>query len=149
MKVLMLSSDPRNSRLKRYAEVLEKLEIIGFERKDGRFARFWKGYKKAREILSRERFDLITAQEIEHSFLAWLLSNKFKIPWQMQIHTHIFSPYYVKHSVFNFFRRMLAKFLIPRASCVRVVSERIRKSIKRPDAVVLPIFSARKDGGGI
>jgi len=153
MKVLMLSSDPRNSRLKRYAEVLEKLEIIGFERKDGRFARFWKGYKKAREILSRERFDLITAQEIEHSFLAWLLSNKFKIPWQMQIHTDIFSPYYVRHSVSNRARVFLAKFLIPRTNCIRVVSERIRKSnflkeVRLPISV-LPIYSKVKKEGGI
>ena len=157
MKVLMFSSDPKlreevsgvARRIQKYRDRLEKLDIILLDRSRGRFLRFFRGYFEARRILAEGRFDVISAQEPEHWFLAWLLSRKFKIPWQMQIHTDIMSPYFVKHSVFNFFRRMLAKFLIPRASCVRVVSERIRKSIKRPDAVVLPIFSARKDGGGI
>ncbi|OGF91221.1 hypothetical protein A3H65_03975 [Candidatus Giovannonibacteria bacterium RIFCSPLOWO2_02_FULL_45_14] len=148
MKILMFSSDPENPRLKRYAEVLDRLEIVGFERKDGRFARFWKGYRQAKNILMLERFDLITAQEIEHSFLAWLLSSKFNIPWQIQIHTDIFSPYYFRESLFNKLRVFLAKFLIPRASCIRVVSERIKRSIKRASAV-LPIYSEIKKEGGI
>ena len=157
MKVLMFSSDPKlreevsgvARRIQKYRDRLEKLDIILLDRSRGRFLRFFRGYFEARRILAEGRFDVISAQEPEHWFLAWLLSRKFKIPWQMQIHTDIMSPYFVKHSVFNFFRRMLAKFLIPRANCVRVVSERIKKSIKRPDAVVLPIFSARKDDGGI
>ena len=158
MKILMFSSDPENPRLKRYAEVLGRLEIIDLSRELGRFARFWKGYKKAKAILSREKFDLITAQEIEHSFIAWLLSNKFNTPWQMQIHTDIFSPYFVRHSVSNMVRVFLAEFLIPRASCIRVVSERIKNSITRrlshqvvakPPLVVLPIYAEIKKEGGI
>ena len=145
MKILMFSSDPENPRLKRYAEVLGRLEIIDLSRELGRFARFWKGYKKAKAILSREKFDLITAQEIEHSFIAWLLSNKFNTPWQMQIHTDIFSPYFVEHSALNKIRVVLAKFLLPRADGIRVVSERIKSSITaygiRHTAIsVLPIF---------
>jgi glycosyltransferase involved in cell wall biosynthesis len=63
----------------------------------------------------------------------------------MQIHTDIMSPYFAKHSAANRVRVLLAKFLIPRASCVRVVSERIKRSINR-DAIVLPIFSEKKTG---
>lgn len=144
MKVLMFSSDPEaEGRMKKYGEKLEKLEIIFFDRPKGRFSRFFKGYFEARKVLSREKFDLITAQEIEHSFVAYLLSKKFNVPWQMQIHTDIFSPYYVRQSALNRVRSWLAKFLVPRASCVRVVSERIRRSLER-DAVVLPIFSEIK-----
>src|SRR3989338_4343713 len=83
--------------------------------------------------------------------------------WQMQIHTDIFSPFFTRHSVFNKIRAMLAKFLISRASCVRVVSERIKNSIlrtrnihldvSRPSVEVLPIlaeplrtFDVRSDG---
>lgn len=142
----MFSSDPENPRLKKYAEVLDKLEIVDLSRERGRFARFWRGYGEAKKILGRKKFDLITAQEIEHSFLAWRLSKRFSVPWQMQIHTDIFSPYYIRHSMSNRVRAWLAKFLIPRASCLRVVSERIRKSIGR-NAAVLPIYSEIASGG--
>lgn len=149
MKVLMFSSDPRlreegsevSERMRKYAGFLERLDIVLLDRARGRFSRFFKGYFEAKDLLKKYRHDLITAQEIEHSFLAWLLSRKFGVSWQMQIHTDIMSPYYVRHSVFNQIRAWLAKFLIPRASCVRVVSERIKKSINRSDAIVLPIFS--------
>ena len=142
MKILMFSSDRGAvERMRRYGEALDKLEIVFFDRAQGRFLRFFKGYFEAKKILARERFNVITAQEIEHSFLAWILSRKFKIPWQMQIHTDIFSPYYAEHSMFNRIRVWFAKFLIPRANCVRAVSERIKKSINRPDAIILPIFS--------
>ncbi len=148
MRVLMFSSDPNlrqegskvSERMTKYEKALGELKIILLDRSRGRFLRFFKGYFEARRLLKREKCDVMTAQEPEHWFLAWLLSRKFGVGWQMQIHTDIFSPYYVKHSVFNFFRRILAKFLIPRASCVRVVSERIKKSIRRPDASMLPIF---------
>ncbi len=72
----------------------------------------------------------------------------------MQIHTDVFSPYFVQSSVLNIFRVWLAKFLIPRASCVRVVSERIRRSIVSRFMLhdsrikVLPIFSLKKESGG-
>src|SRR3989344_4839424 len=101
MKNLMFSLDPENTRLKRYTEIVEELEMIDMSRAQGRFARLWKGYRAAKYILMLERFDLVAAQEIEHSFLAWLLSSKFNIPWQMQIHTDIFSPYYFRESLFN------------------------------------------------
>lgn len=147
MKILMFSSDPQNPRLRRYAEVLDKLEIIPFERGDGRFLRFWKGYRKAKKILKQEKFNLITAQDIEQAFIAWRLSRIYEISFEMQIHTDIFSQYFVRESFFNILRVWLAKFLIPKASCVRVVSERIKKSIGR-DASILPIYSDPVKEGG-
>lgn len=163
MKILMFSSDPRVDeegsatwrRMQEYGEALrDKLKIVKFDRKDGRWARFWKGYKEAEYILSEERFDLITAQEVEHSLIAWRLSRRFNIPWQMQIHTDIFSPYFWRESFFNKIRVLLAKFLIPRANCVRVVSERIKKSLGSRFTIhdsrlsVLPIFYPITSGGG-
>jgi glycosyltransferase involved in cell wall biosynthesis len=155
MKILMFSSDPKAlSRIRKYEEVAGKIDAIMLDRSKGRFLRFWKGYREAKKLLKAERYDLITAQEIEHSFLAWRLSKKFKVPFQMQIHTDIFSPHFVGSRVSNIFNRvrvMLAKFLIPRASCVRVVSERIKKSLSnltKSDFVrVLPIFTEVKFGG--
>ncbi len=152
MKILMFSSDSRvveegsvaARRMERYKEALERLDILLLDRSRGRFSRFWKGYVEARNLLKKERYDLITTQEIEHAFLAWCLSRKLKIPFQIQLHTDIFNPYYVEHSVFNRVRVWLARFLIPRANCIRVVSGRIKYSLSRFNLdriTVLPIFS--------
>src|SRR3989344_7844661 len=103
MKVLMFSSDPKlreegsgvSERMRKYEKALGELKIILLDRARWRFLRFFKGYFEAKRILAEGRFDVISAQEPEHWFLAWLLSRKFKIPWQMQIHTDIMSPYFV------------------------------------------------------
>ena len=149
MKVLMFSSDSHNPRLQKYAEVLDKLEIIDLSRSRGRFKRFWDGYRQARAMLASEKFDVITAQEIEHSFMAWRLSKKFGVPWQMQIHTDVFSPYFAKASFFNWARSIMAKILIKRASCIRVVSDRIKESIGRDGVSVLPIYTQATDTGSL
>lgn len=162
MKILMFSSDPKvfeagtaaSVRMEKYREVLERLDIVRLDRSRGRFLRFWRGYREAIALLERERYDLITAQEIEHAFLAWQLSKKFGVPFEMQIHTDIFSPYFAKESFFNKLRGRLAKFLIPRASHIRVVSLRIKNSLlnasryTRNAVSVLPIFSEVPRGEG-
>lgn len=161
MKVLMLSSDPRvfepgsaaAARMERYREKLERLDIVRLDRSRGRFLRFLRGYREAEKLLNEYHHNLITAQEIEHAFLAWRLSKRFGAPFEMQIHTDIFSPYFAQESFFNKLRVKLAKFLIPRASYVRVVSERIERSLLaisyKPSAIsVLPIFSEVPQGEG-
>jgi len=83
---------------------------------------------------------LITTQDpFELGFVGWQISSKYKIPLQLQVHTDFMSSYFQNESVLNRIRVMIANFLIPRARGVRVVSERIKKSLKR-DAVVLPVF---------
>lgn len=134
MKVLMISGDasilnpssPVGKRTQEYKKVLGELEILLYCGKIFNFiSGFWRGCK----LMRWKKFDVITAQSPEHWFLAWLLSKFFRTPWQMQIHTDIFSPYFVKSSVSNKIRVLLARFLIPRANCVRVVSERVKKSV--------------------
>jgi len=44
----------------------------------------------------------------------------------LQIHTDIMSPYFARESVLNRARVQIAKFLIPRADAIRVVSPRIK-----------------------
>jgi glycosyltransferase involved in cell wall biosynthesis len=89
---------------------------------------------------------LITAQDpFECGLAGWLLKRKFKIPLQLQIHTDFLSPYFRKESLLNYLRVLIAKFLIPRANCIRVVSQRVKKSLLqvtgyRLQVVVLPIF---------
>ena len=173
MKILMFSADPNildkdsaaAKRMREYAKRVEKLDVlvlvtnlavpppsgVGLAENTrahaltGRFLRFLKAFFRAWRMLKKEKYDLLVAQDIEHAVLCWLLGGK----WQMQIHTDIFSPYFVQHSVPNRMRVILAKFLIPRASCIRVVSERIKKSILRTSDVfnieVLPILAEPAD----
>jgi len=88
--------------------------------------------------------------------VGWLLSRRYKFPLQIQVHTDIFSNYFWKESLKNKVRVLLAKFLLPRADGVRVVSERIKQSLitqlpnyqllplrgisQRETIIVLPIF---------
>ncbi len=156
MKIVMFTSDPQAfvsgshtwNRMRLYEAALEKLELVRMDRSQGRYARFWRGYKKAKLLVRGERYDLIVAQDVEHAFLAWHLSRRCGVPFQMQIHTDIFSPYVWRGSMLNKARVLFAMFLIPRASCIRVVSERIRRSItaRYPDThisiTVLPVIPA-------
>src|SRR3989344_5238797 len=113
----------------------------------GKFLRFIRGWLRARKLMKTKKYDAITAQDTERSFIAWLLSKEFGVPWQMQIHTDILSPHFSKHSFFDWLRVKLVKFLIPRADGMRVVSQRIKDSILRiidsglsNKITVLPIF---------
>ena len=93
---------------------------------------------------------LVTAQDpFECGLVGYRIANKLKLPLQLQIHTDFLSPYFVQHSMLNRLRVRIAKFLIPRAACIRVVSERIKKSILgrlnlhgevQPPIIVLPVF---------
>ena len=61
----------------------------------------------------------------------------------MQIHTDVFSPAFIKHSWANRLRSWLAKFLLPKADHLRVVSKRIKLSLSeklQQRATILPIF---------
>lgn len=170
MKILMFSSDPnisdKNSaaakRMVEYGEMVKKLTIFVLVREEkediklsdkvrvrvfsGRFRRFFDAFFAARAIFKLEKYDLIVAQDIEHASLAWKLSLWHKVPWQMQIHADIFSPYFWRQSFFNKLRVITAKILLPRAACIRVVSERIKQSILKAKSwklkaiTVLPIY---------
>lgn len=94
-----------------------------------------------------ERPDIISAQDpFESGFAAYLISRYFGAPLYLQVHTDFLSPYFFKDTWLNKIRFYLARFLIKRASVVRVVTERIRRSIidsglKSGDAInVLPVF---------
>ncbi|MEK9167822.1 MAG: glycosyltransferase [Patescibacteria group bacterium] len=96
--------------------------------------------------LETERW-LVTAQDPSATGLvAWRIAQTLKLPFQLQVHTDIFSPHFVEHSVFNKLLVRIARFLLPRAAGVRVVSERIRRALvakyRLPSTKVsvLPIF---------
>ena len=89
--------------------------------------------------------DVISAQDPFLAGLTGLLIKKFlKLKLQIQLHTDIMNPCFREESFLNQLRYWMALFLIPRADCVRVVSQRIRNSLKPKfpglKISVLPIF---------
>ena len=153
MKILMLSGDsgvldPKSEtgkRMKEYRQTLGTLDVLLAY---GNIFRFVGAFFAGLGMLWRRKYDVITAQDVEHSLLAWIFSLFLKTPWQMQIHADIMSPYFRRESFKNKIRVALVKFLVPRADCVRVVSNRIKRSLiklnknlNKPDKItVLPIF---------
>lgn len=90
---------------------------------------------------------LITAQDpFETAFVGWRIARAFGTKLQIQVHTDFLSPYFAQKSILNKIRVLVAKFLLPRADCIRVVSERISNSLKakryklKTVPNILPIF---------
>jgi glycosyltransferase involved in cell wall biosynthesis len=94
------------------------------------------------------RWDIVTAQDpFETGFVGWILARFFRAQLQLQIHTDFLNPEFAKESLKNNIRVSLAKFLLPRADCIRVVSKRIADSLKanryqlKAVPIVLPIYT--------
>lgn len=177
MKVLVIGNDPKifdknsenHARIREYAGLFDLYAVVsktspGFDEMRGgnfhfyptnsRAGLFWflKAASIGKKIARAERVDIIDAQDAGESGLAArFIARSVGIPFRLQIHTDIFSPHYRSAGWKEYLRFRLAKLLIPKASCIRVVSERIKKSIisrlNLPREVqplnvsVLPIFT--------
>lgn len=155
IRVLMIGGDPNvlnpatpaGKRIEEYRRAFGELSVLLAH---GRVLNFIAAFFKGKALMRRQKFDVITAQSPEHWFLAWMLSRRFRVPWQAQVHTDIFNPHFKKQSWKNKIRVLFAIFLLPRADGIRVVSERIKNSIlrtphvlkdvRRPPIDVLPIY---------
>lgn len=127
--ILRDNSEARK-RMIEYGALAEKLHIIVLSRP-------FRIIKISGQI---KGFDLVTTQDpFETGLLGWLAAKIFGARLQLQVHTDLLSPYFVEHSVFNRARVWLAKFLIPRANCIRVVSEKIKNSLVANGYTLNPI----------
>jgi len=88
----------------------------------------------------------VSAQDpFETGFAGWRIAKALHAKLHLQIHTDFLSPHFT-YTTLNIVRRALARLLLPKADCVRVVSKRIKSSLKRAgyklkrEPVVLPIF---------
>lgn len=82
-------------------------------------------------------YDVITAQDpFWRGLVAWRVARHNGIKLNLQIHTDL------SHE--SFMKRMLARFLLPKADSVRVVSEKIKNSLAqfhiRGPVFVLPVY---------
>ena len=163
MKILNLSLDQSlldsNSksaeRIKIYSEMVEKylcvvpsrnvkkndlsnrVEVLSFGGKD-KFCQFLRIHFGLKKLLKRENFDLVTVQDQYYlGLLAYLLARKFKLALEIQVHGF---------EKFNGLRKLLAKFILPKADTIRTVSRRTKNelreifSIKEEKITVVPIF---------
>ncbi|MEI6597194.1 MAG: glycosyltransferase family 4 protein [bacterium] len=115
----------------------EKIKAYGSSG-NNKLAQFFKIYKIAEKLLVEEKFDIITVQDQYYLALIGLgLSKKFKIGLEIQVHG--FEKYYG-------LRKIIAKYVLPRANAVRCVSQRLKKQlinefgVKEEKITVVPIF---------
>lgn len=140
------------ARVAGYAKLYGELHIIVFAKKSAGFieekisenvfvyptqSRTKLGYifdaiKIGKAILSRDQQQATTDWAIscqdpfETGLVGTRLSQKFSSPLELQIHTDLGSPYF-KYSFLNKLRMILARYTLPRATHIRVVSVRIQK----------------------
>lgn len=91
--------------------------------------------------------DVVSVQDsFEAGITGWIIARLKGAPLHVQVHTDFLSPEFSRLSFLNRLRVPLAGFVLRRASRVRVVSERIRISLKtknytlQTEPTVLPIF---------
>lgn len=81
------------------------------------------------KMFKNEGISLVTAQDpFEIGLIGYLAVRRLKAKLQLQIHTDFLSPYFID-SFKNRIRMWLAKRLLPKADSIRVVSERIKRSL--------------------
>ncbi|MDO8443245.1 MAG: glycosyltransferase family 4 protein [bacterium] len=90
----------------------------------------------------RDNIVVSSQDPFESGLAGWMLKKIYKIPLQLQIHTDFLSPYFWQESFINKLRVIFAKFLIPRADGIRVVSERIKQSLVKNFPIKLFCHSA-------
>ncbi|PIT92531.1 MAG: hypothetical protein COU08_01795 [Candidatus Harrisonbacteria bacterium CG10_big_fil_rev_8_21_14_0_10_42_17] len=111
---------------------------------------FFDAYKIGKNIINKNQKNnqwIITTQDpFETGLIGSCIARKYKLPLIIQAHTDFLSLEFKKESLKNRIRVAMARKTIPRASRIRVVSERIKQSIqkkygiKESAIVVLPIY---------
>lgn len=108
------------------------------------------GYRLSKKIFKdfsfkRENAVVSTQDPFQTGFVGMCISERYKIPLQVQIHTDYLSPYF-SESFFNIIRGFIASIVIPNADGIRVVSSIIADSLKtrfkrlKARVDILPVF---------
>lgn len=163
-RVLMVSNDPSmfdeasetRGRLRAYASHLEVLHVLSRGGKgtieDGNLTlhsaqtfplltRFMLA-SQVRKLIAVEKIEVVSAQDpFEHGYAALRGSRGTAAKLHIQIHTDFLSPYFARESLVNRIRIHLADKVLPHAQGIRVVSERIAKSLyeRYGEGIVTPV----------
>lgn len=101
---------------------------------------------KHRSQKSKNNWLVTTQDAFATGLVGWFVSKTYGTKLQLQIHTDFTNIHFQGESLFNLLKMNIAWFLIPRADGIRVVSERIKQSLKaknfklKAEPQVLPIF---------
>lgn len=105
---------------------------------------FIKIYRIAVKLLWAEKYDIITVQDQYYlALIGYLLAKKFKLGLEIQVHG--FEKYYG-------LRKLIAKYVLARASAIRCVSQRLKRKlvdnfkVAQEKITVAPIFSEHTMG---
>jgi glycosyltransferase involved in cell wall biosynthesis len=168
MKVLMISTDQKilnrgsavSDRMIGYGKLFEKLDIVVFS--ENRFHKIYLSenvtvyptnstYKITAPIeaiwkIKNLNFDynIVTTQDPFETGLVGLYCKLFKYSaLNVQIHTDFKSPWFIFSGIKNFIRSFVALIVLRFADSVRVVSNRIKESLKnfKKPIYLLPIFN--------
>lgn len=167
MKILEEGSDV-NNRVKEYGTLANRLDIAIYNghifggNEDEVFAvssnvfayprsflgllSLFKVSNKKLSFVLNHKVDLITSQDPFYlGYIGYRLAKWLRAGFQVQIHTDIFNPYFSRESFSNRFKVWLAKRVIKKADGIRVVSNRIRDSLKKEmkldvEPFVLPVW---------
>lgn len=91
--------------------------------------------------------DAVSAQDpFETGIVAMLIARFLKVPLYVQVHTDFLSPAYARHSILNRIRVFIGGRVLKRATRIRVVSARIKRSLEekyklKTPITVLPIYA--------
>lgn len=93
--------------------------------------------------------DIVTAQDpFFIGLLAWFIAWRRGAKLHVQIHTDLFDPHFAAHSLKRRLEVRLARTILRRADGIRVVSERIKRSLEplalRGHISVLPVYVDRE-----
>lgn len=117
---------------------------------------FWRGEQPAKELIQAHAIDVVSAQNpFEHGWVAERAVRGTRAKLHLQVHTDYLSPWFTRGAIYrsprvrmpmlNRVRIRIADTVVPRASGIRVVSQRVKESmVKRygnriPEPQVIPI----------
>ncbi len=156
MNVLMFSIDDRlflpesevRERIRHYGRLFDFLWIVVFTRRDREPQsmgpniflypvaaglnplNFFKAYFLGSRILKKAGpHTVITSQDAFSNTVAFFLKWRYRLTLQVQIHTDFLAPSFRWESLKNLLRYLIYRWSAKRADCIRVVSERIRRSL--------------------
>jgi glycosyltransferase involved in cell wall biosynthesis len=156
-------------RMREYGRLFEQIHIVIFNTKiaskeklkisDNVWAYPTNSYSKVLYVLDAFRVSagiinsnlggkwvVSTQDPFESGLVGVCLKNRFKIGFQVQIHTDILSKFFKRFNL-NKLRLMISKFVLSKADQVRVVSLRIKESLvsyynlDKDKIKILPIFT--------
>lgn len=143
---ILQGGTPAWQRMREYEKLFDGLHIIVVTNIATLLRSF---FESARLVKKDPKSFIVSTQEEFTGLVGFLLKARFGIGWQAQIHTDLFNPIFRTHSIKNRLRVFIARILLPHASGIRVVGERVKKDLERmritrAPITVLPIYVGRE-----